>query len=191
VPDKREAIVQAAIDLIGESGPGSFSQPRVAKRVGLRQSHVTYYFPTRDELLAAVAEEAVRQRVAAVRQARDAGGPRDQVAALARVLTSPALTRVLLALTQSADQDEAVRASFGALATGLAPLAASMLEDMGAEVSESSLALLHATSTGIAVLALARDDDVTALAEHLLTELVDRLAVPRAAVGEASRAAST
>ena len=37
-------------------------------------------------------------------------------------------------------------------------------------------ALLQATSTGIAVLALARGGDVTVLAERLLTELLDHLA---------------
>ena len=169
--------MQAALDLIGESGLGAFTQPRVAQRLGLRQSHVTYYFPTRDDLLAAVADEAVRQRVATLREAQaTAPGPREQVAALARVLASPERTRVLMALTQSADHNEAVRAAFGTLSAGLAPLSASLLRDVGAEVDESSLALLQATSTGIAVLALARGGDVTVLAERLLTELLDHLA---------------
>lgn len=178
--DKREAIVQAALDLIEESGLGSFTQPRVARRVGLKQGHITYYFPTRDDLLVAVADEAVRQRLTALRAAVE--GPDDlhgKVAALARVLTAPEQTRVLIALTQSADQNEAVRASFGALGTGIAPLGASLLRAFGAEVSESSLALLQAMSTGLSVLALARGGDFSAVAEHLLHEFLASLAPSR------------
>jgi len=146
--------------------------------VGLRQSHLTYYFPTRHDLLVAVAEEATRQRVAALRAAVEGPDePHEKLAALARVLAAPEQTRVLVALTQSADQDEAVRASFAALAAGIAPLGASLLETAGVEVSESSLALLQATSTGIAVLALARGGDVTALAEHLLDELLASMTI--------------
>jgi len=178
VSDKRGAIVQAALDLIGESGLGSFTQPRVARRVGLRQGHVTYYFPTRDDLLVAVADEAVRQRIAALRAVEDADEPREKIATLARVLAAPEQTRVLIALTQSADQNDTVRASFGALAAGIAPLGASLLRAFGAEVSESSLALLQATSTGIAVLALARGGDFSAVAEHLLHEFLAALASP-------------
>jgi hypothetical protein len=63
------------------------------------------------------------------------------------------------------------------LAAGIAPLGASLLETFGVEVSESSLALLQATSTGIAVLALARGGDVTAVAEHLLEELLASLTI--------------
>jgi AcrR family transcriptional regulator len=176
VPDKRETIVAAALELIGEAGIGAFTQPRVAARAGLRQSHLTYYFPTRDDLLVAVSQEAVRRRIAVLRDAQDAaGGVREQVTALARVLTTPAETRVLMALTQSADHNEAVRASFGGLAAGVAPLSAALLREAGAEPDEATLALLQATSTGLAVLALARGDDFVPVAEHLLHAFLDTL----------------
>lgn len=175
-PDRRGALVAAALEVIGESGPGGFTQPRVAARAGMRQSHLTYYFPTRDDLLVAVADEAVRRRVTALTEAqRDATGTPAQVAALARVLTSPEHTRVLLALTQAADRNEAVRAAFDALAAGVAPLGAALLREAGADADPAALALLQATSTGIAVLALARGGDVTALAEQLLGTLLATL----------------
>jgi AcrR family transcriptional regulator len=181
-PDRRQALVDAALAVIGESGLAGFTQPRVAARAGMRQSHLTYYFPTRDDLLVAVADEAVRRRVAVLAEAQaEAAGPREQVAALARVLASPEQTRVLLALTQAADQNEAVRGSFRALAAGVAPLSAELLGAVGADADSATLALLQATSTGLAVLALARGDDVTPFAEELLTTFLDRLSIPRKA----------
>ncbi|MCD2189377.1 TetR/AcrR family transcriptional regulator [Actinomycetospora soli] len=179
--DKRTAIVEAALEVIGETGPAGFTQPRVAARAGLRQSHLTYYFPTRDDLLVAVAEEAVRRRVALLRDAQDgADGIDGQVRALARILTSPEQTRVLLALTQAADRNEAVREAFGGLAAGVGPIGSRMLADAGAPVDRAAVGLLQATATGIAVLALARGGDapeaVVALAEHLIRTLLDGLA---------------
>ncbi|MEJ2860224.1 TetR/AcrR family transcriptional regulator [Actinomycetospora flava] len=178
-PDRRRAIIDAALEVIGESGPGGFTQPRVAARAGMRQSHLTYYFPTRDDLLVAVADEAVRRRVAALTAAQDgADGLDEQIAAAARVFASPEQTRVLLALAQAADRNEAVRASFAALAAGVAPIAAGLLAAAGAEADPAALALLQATSTGIAVLALTRGGGDTATAEQLLRAFLDRLTDP-------------
>ena len=178
-PDRRGAIVAAALEVIGESGPGGFTQPRVAARAGLRQSHLTYYFPTRDDLLVAVADEAVRRRIAVLADAQAAAdGPRAQVAALAGVLTSPEHTRILLALTQAADQDEAVRRSFDVLAAGVGPLGAELLQAAGIQADPVDVALLQAVSTGVAVLSLARSGDA-AVAEHLLGAFLDRLAAAR------------
>lgn len=178
-PDRRRALVGAALELIGESGLGGFTQPRVAARAGMRQSHLTYYFPTRDDLLVAVAEEAVRRRVALLAETlAGADGRAEQVSALARVFSSPGDTRVLLALTEAADQNEEVRAAFDALAAGVAPLSAEVLATAGSEADPVSLALLQATATGVAVLSLARGRDV-AFAEQLFTTFFDRLTTPR------------
>lgn len=152
---------------------GTFTQPRAARRAGLRRSHLTYYFPTRDDLLFAVVDEAVRRRVLAMAAVQDPSEPEQKLSTLAGVLASAEQTRVLLALAQSADQYDAVRASFDVLAREIAPLGASLLEAFDVEVDESSIALLQATSTGIAVLALARGaDDAMSLARHLLAEFL-------------------
>jgi len=175
---KREAIVAAALDVIQEEGLSGFTQPRVAHRAGLRQSHLTYYFPTRTDLLRAVAEEAVARRIEVLRVAMSAQDPAEKLARLVEVLVDPRQTRVLTALAQSADADPGVRRAFGSLGAGITPLGAALLESFGAEPTEASLALLQATSTGIAVLALAaggeafRDRAEQVLAQ-LLTGLLD------------------
>lgn len=189
---KREAIVAAALETIREDGLGGFTQPRVARRAGLRQSHLTYYFPTRDDLLLAVADEAVRRRIAALEVAGSAATPAAKVSALVGVLTDPAQTRVLVALTQAADSHAAVRRSFAALAVGVAPISADLLRAFGVEVTETSLGLLQATSTGLAVLALATGaEDLPRRAEHLLTDLLTRQGSERSPNQPSSTRSST
>jgi AcrR family transcriptional regulator len=173
---KREAIVAAALDVIQEEGLSGFTQPRVAQRAGLRQSHLTYYFPTRADLLLAVAEEAVRRRIEVLRAAVSAEDPATKVAGLAEVLVDPRQTRILTALAQSADANPSVRRAFLALGAGIAPLGATLLKSIGAEPTEASLALLQATSTGIAVLALATGGEAFRdRAEQILTQLLTGL----------------
>ena len=46
-----------------KAGSSGFKQPRVAAEAGLRQSHLTYYFPTRADLLAGVARAAVERQL--------------------------------------------------------------------------------------------------------------------------------
>ncbi len=47
----RERILFAAVEILNADGFGAMTQTRVAERAGLRQSHLTYYFPTRNDLL--------------------------------------------------------------------------------------------------------------------------------------------
>ncbi|MEJ2890860.1 TetR/AcrR family transcriptional regulator [Actinomycetospora aeridis] len=176
MPDRRGEIVRAALDVVREGGLGSFTQPRVARHAGLRQSHLTYYFPTRDDLLAAVAREAVQQRVAALAPIADAGDAQAKLAALLDVLVAPEQTRVLLALTQSAELDDAVRTSMAELGRGIAPLGAALLTAFGVPVTPTALDALQTTSTGVAVLALAQGgEEFRPRAEAVLTALLTGL----------------
>lgn len=173
--DKRADIAATALTLVQEEGLAGLTQPRVAKRLGLRQSHVTYYFPTRDDLLAAVTDLAVQQRIAALDTARAARTLHRKIAALATVLADPAQTRVLLALTQIADHTPALRPHFRALTGGITPAATSLLQAAGAELSPEAIALLQTTSTGLAVVALATGQTDPAPIAALLTSLLASL----------------
>jgi AcrR family transcriptional regulator len=47
----RERILHAAVTLLHEDGFAALTQQRVCARAEVRQSHLTYYFPTRNDLL--------------------------------------------------------------------------------------------------------------------------------------------
>ncbi len=55
MPDRREALLEAAISVVREGGYPALTQTRVAAVAGMTQSHLTYYFPTRTDLVQAVA----------------------------------------------------------------------------------------------------------------------------------------
>jgi AcrR family transcriptional regulator len=55
----RRAILDGARAIVGEVGIGRLSQDAVAKRAGISQSSLRHYFPTKDELLQALWEDAL------------------------------------------------------------------------------------------------------------------------------------
>ena len=56
----RERILDTALALLKELGYDKLTQPQVAKAAGITQGHLTYYFPTRSNLLLALAEHSLR-----------------------------------------------------------------------------------------------------------------------------------
>jgi AcrR family transcriptional regulator len=108
-----ERILDAALSILGESGIRNLTQVQVANRARVRQSHLTYYFPTRDDLLDAVTERAVDGIVSGFRQATTTGatkaGQRPLLDRLARSVADLAHMRMFVAMIVEADADPIVR----------------------------------------------------------------------------------
>lgn len=64
----RQRIVDAALELAQTVGVQGMSQARVATAAGVRQSHLTYYFPTRADLVKATVH-AIRDQMLEATQA--------------------------------------------------------------------------------------------------------------------------
>ena len=101
--DRRQDIINASLAVLKASGYAGFTQPRVAAEVGLRQSHLTYYFPTRVDLLAAVARVAIDRQLVAVDSILATASVREAAKAIANVAVRHENTRVIMALVQAAD----------------------------------------------------------------------------------------
>ncbi|KSV83413.1 TetR/AcrR family transcriptional regulator [Sinorhizobium sp. Sb3] len=52
--NKRQLILDTALDIIEAEGIRALTQPKIAKISGLRQSHLTYYFPRKADLYIAL-----------------------------------------------------------------------------------------------------------------------------------------
>lgn len=153
--DRRQDIIEAELATLREHGYAGFTQPRVATRAGLRQSHLTYYYPTRADLLAAVGRAAIDGQLAAADAVLN-GSSADKVAgALAKVVVRHENTRVLMALAQAADQAPGLRALFRELADGIVQRARRFLNVLNPAASEIDAQLLHSLLVGLAVLDLA------------------------------------
>ena len=126
--DRRQDIINASLAVLRESGYSGFTQPRVAAEVGLRQSHLTYYFPTRVDLLVGVARVAIDRQLAAIDVVLEVSSVRGAAKAIANVVVRHENTRVIMALVQAADQEPTLRELFRELADGIILRAGSCLE---------------------------------------------------------------
>ena len=154
--DRRKEILDAGLTLLREQGLAGLTQPRVAAMTGLRQSHLTYYYPTRSDLLEAVARVAMEALVSAVRALFSGISSVEQGAdRIASLLVRHETSRVLAALAQAADQEPAVRAVFNELLGDLVAEIGGLLEKLKLPASEASIDLAHALIVGLAVIDLA------------------------------------
>lgn len=130
----RDAIIDHAVAILTAEGASGFSALKVAKSLGIRQGHLTYHFPSREQLLHALvdrllsdyAEEFNRVVIRTLQ-----GGESDGLAALVDWLledaVSPVTARLFPALWELANQDARIAAELdrfyaGALAAAFEAL---------------------------------------------------------------------
>lgn len=96
--ERREAIVAAARALAAEGGMGAVQIALVADRAGIAAGTVYRYFPSKNELVAAVIAAVSERELAAMRAAADAApGPLSALAAAVTTFSGRALQRRRLA----------------------------------------------------------------------------------------------
>jgi len=153
--DRRQDILDAGLAVLGERGFAGLTQPRVAATAGVRQSHLTYYFPTRADLLIGVAHAAIDRQLAALDAALDGASPKMAPAAIAKAITRPANVRVLLSLVLAADEVPEVRDLFRRFALGVQTRARALLEALQITATDDTVLAVHALSVGLAAVHLA------------------------------------
>jgi AcrR family transcriptional regulator len=108
----RERLLDAALLVLRESGIQQLTQVQVARRAGVRQSHLTYYFPTRGDLLEAVTKRAVEGIAAGLGPALSDDATQSHarlLERLARAVADLEHMRIFVATIVEADGDPAVR----------------------------------------------------------------------------------
>jgi AcrR family transcriptional regulator len=155
LPDRREIILAAAVATLREVGYSGFTQPRVAKRAEVRQSHLTYYFPTRLTLLEAVARIVVEHQLSLLDEALKGASIHAAIKAITSAVVRPENTRVMLALAQAADEEASLSYMFRDLAEGVALRIGRLFEKLDIETSSEQVSLIHAAVVGLAVINLA------------------------------------
>lgn len=172
--DKRPEIVQAGLAVIREQGFKAFSQLQVAARLKMRQSHLTYYFPTRNDLLLAVARAAMERQLVIWDEMLQITDIHDFAAVVGRHAAKQENTRVMIALAQASDEEPRLREVFRELAAGLQERMGTLLKNLGADSCDENRRLLHALSVGLAVvhLAVAPDDGENRAAQVFASALL-------------------
>ncbi|HET6606172.1 MAG TPA: TetR/AcrR family transcriptional regulator [Rhodopila sp.] len=178
--DRRQDIIKAGLETLGEVGYAGFTQPRIAAKVGLRQSHLTYYFPTRADLLTAVAQAAIKAQLGVVETALRGGSLEAVATAVAGLTARHETTRILIALAQAADEEPRVRTLFRQLSDGIVQRIGQFLKTLTPTAPETNARLLHAVTVGLAVIGLATDRpdgarDAAAVLKAALNMLAHRI----------------
>jgi len=153
----RERILEAALRQLAESGAHALTQPRVAKAAGVRQSHLTYYFPTRGELLQEVARHSIGKLAGQLAHAH-VHKPGQLAQALAGGSADKRRSRVLLGLVVAADRDPKIRQGLRKFIAELRGMMTPALAQSGLQTDADSVAFFHSVVVGCAVLQLARDN---------------------------------
>lgn len=102
----RDRIVAAALQVIQNEGLHALTQARVSAVAGVRQSHLTYYFPTRGELLQQIVTAgtaSILDTLAGTRGAR-LGSAAQLRTFLLRLLQDKRLARLVCAVTAASEE---------------------------------------------------------------------------------------
>jgi AcrR family transcriptional regulator len=65
---RREQIVEAAVEIIASQGLHNLSLSKIEKRAGMARGQLTYYFPTKEDILLAVFDRLLMLLLAQVRE---------------------------------------------------------------------------------------------------------------------------
>ncbi len=176
--DTRSRLLEAAIRLLQAEGMHALSQTRVAREAGMRQSHLTYYFPTRVDLLKAVVEFADASIIGMV-EGRPEAMPRsltDFRDRLVAPVIDRKMPRLMLAMQVAADEEPGLHEWMRGFDARMQARIVAVMAGFGLRPSARDFALFHASMIGIAVQNAWRHDEASAReARRLMHAAFDRL----------------
>src|SRR5437764_11100425 len=176
---RREALLRATIELLGESGVKSVTHRAVAERAGVAVASTTYYFASVQQLIEEALQLHVAERVAEL--AAMAGGalgatgasPQDIAERLAEVLAA-APTPILVAQYQlylEAGRNPALQPPVAEALAAFEGLAADVLRALGAREPAATAEAFVALLDGFALHRLARPRDPSREAASLVAAM--------------------
>lgn len=153
----KDSILNAGVALLKDKGIAALTQPQVARAAGIKQSHLTYYFPTRADLLLAIAEQSIGTTLEAV-AARLLDRPEQATIAglVGDVMIAGIPPRVVIGLIVAADAEPAIRVSLRQLVAQVRTRMQTLLATAGLAADADAALLFHATIVGLAVMHQAR-----------------------------------
>jgi AcrR family transcriptional regulator len=145
----RERILDAAMTALREAGIQGLSQVQVARRAKVRQSHLTYYFPRRHDLIEAVAQrfiDGLDRHIVAMAAGTAPGDLGALLQRLAAAIADHGHMRMFTGVIVEADGDPELRAS---LVRVTRRLQAALAERLGGEDAMERAGLLLASLWGL------------------------------------------
>lgn len=157
-PDARTRILDAATALLAEEGLRKLTQPQVCRRSGLRQSHLTYYFPTRRDLMIGVARHSIQALSRPLLSKARSGNLTPEMLArtLSRELLDRARVRIIIGLVTAAEDDPEVAEALNDIIATVRRRLGQLLSSLGYSEQPDIAALTHMLLAGAALFHHAR-----------------------------------
>jgi AcrR family transcriptional regulator len=145
---------------MAEHGFLEVTQPKIARAAGVRQSHLTYYFPTRNELLKALAMHSIETMLGSLMAGASAGKLTPELFArfAGEALADKRRARVMLGLIVSSEEDRAIKQFLGAFIERVRATMTDVARLLGREPDQINIIALHMLFVGATILNVARDD---------------------------------
>jgi len=158
--DVRQRILDAALGLMAEHGFMEVTQPKIARAAGVRQSHLTYYFPTRGELLKALAMHSIEILLGSVAAGASAGKLTPELFAqfAGEALADKRRARVMLGLIVSSEEDREIKQFLRDFVVRVRATMTDVARLLGRDPDQVNIVALHMLFVGATVLNVARDD---------------------------------
>ena len=158
--DVRKRILDAALGLMAEHGFMEVTQPKIARAAGVRQSHLTYYFPTRGELLKALALHSIETLLGPLAAGASAGKLTPELFAqvTGEALADKRRARVMLGLIVSSEEDREIKQFLRDFVARVRTTMTDVARLLGRDPDRVNIAALHMLFVGATVLNVARDD---------------------------------
>jgi AcrR family transcriptional regulator len=152
----REKILHAAMEVLNNEGFGGLTQTRVAQVAGVRQSHITYYFPARNDLLRETAVYGCNVMLGALSVAIDTGEL--DLANFREVMTTDIhdrrFARLMCALIVASDEDDRIKPWLASFEAANLERLQQNFQKLGLPVTLDEVAFFHATYVGSVMLDL-------------------------------------
>lgn len=159
----KEDILIAGSTLLREKGVAALTQPQIAQIAGIKQSHLTYYFPKRSDLLLAIAEYTLNEVMNNIAEQLRAKPQSQTLAdAVSEIMINGFPPRVLIGLIVAADSDPDIRNLLRKLIRHVRTLIQRLLTQAGITADDETARLFHATVIGLAVMHHARQNKESA-----------------------------
>ena len=158
--DVRQRILDAALGLMAEHGFMEVTQPKIARAAGVRQSHLTYYFPTRNDLLKAVAVHSIETLLDSLVAGASAGKLTPELFAqfAGEALADKRRARVMLGLIVSSEEDREIKQFLRDFIVRVRATMTNVARLLGREPDPINIVALHMLFVGATILNVARDD---------------------------------
>ncbi len=152
----RVRILHAAMEILNDDGFGALTQTKVAKKAGVRQSHITYYFPARNDLLRETASYGCNAMLEIMADSIDAGTLTLKTARSIFVadLSDRRFARLICALVVASDEDDQIKTWLASFEVTNRERLLAMFLKLGLKINMADIELFHAAYVGSVILDL-------------------------------------